>query len=164
MTHNNKKFFDLLKYSYELEKKNKFLSDEDPEKYFQLIDLLVIIETNFHLRKKDYYLELMNMFLTNKINADSFSFGFSTQYEELNQIHRDMKKDFEKNFDELSNLLVEHEEKKIELSLCDQIGLSLMFMYYNYCDDYDANPEDSYITEEELKNHVKALVGELKQI
>ena len=38
-----------------------------------------------------------------------------------------------------------------------------MFMY-NYCDDYDINPEESDITEEELKNHVKVLVGELKQI
>lgn len=163
MTNNNKKLFDLLKYSQELRKNNKFLSDEDPEKYSELLNLSVIMERNLHLRKKDYYLELMNMFLTNKTNADSFSFSFSAQYEELNQIYNDMEKDFEKNFDELSNLLVEHEEKKIELSLCNQIGRSLMFMY-NYCDGYDVNPEESDMTEEELKNHVKALVGELKQI
>lgn len=163
MTNNNKKLFDLLKYSHELRKSNKFLGNENPEKYSELMNFSVIMERNLHLRKNDYYIELMNMFLTNEINADSFSFGFSTQYEELNQIYNDIEKDFEKNFNQLSNLLVKHEKNKIGLSLLEQIGRSLMFMY-NYCDNYDINPEDSYITEEELRNHVKALVAELKQL
>ena len=119
------------------------------------MNLLVIIERNIHLRKKDYYLELMNMFLTNKTNADSFSFSFSAQYEELNQIHRDMKKDFEKNFDELSNLLVEHEENKL--------GYSFMFMY-NDCYAFNLNSNEFPMTEAKLRNHVKALVTELKQL
>ena len=109
MKNNNKKLFDLLKYSQELEKSNKSFYREDYQKYMELSDLSVIIERNLHLRKKDYYLELMNMFLTNEINADTFSGSFRAQYEELNQIHREMENNFEENFDELSNLLVEHE-------------------------------------------------------
>mgnify|MGYP003332601534 CR=1 FL=1 len=38
-----------------------------------------------------------------------------------------------------------------------------MFIY-NYCNDYASNLEDSYITEKELKNHLKTLVSKLERV
>ena len=34
------------------------------------------IENNFYLREKDYYLKIMNLFLTDKMNVEDFSFDF----------------------------------------------------------------------------------------
>lgn len=34
------------------------------------------IENNFYLREKDYYLKIMNLFLTDKMNVEDCSFNF----------------------------------------------------------------------------------------
>ena len=56
-----------------------------------------------------------------------------------------MKQDFQKKFDELSNLLIENKNKKY------QIGMSLMSMYY-HCDDFDPNYNSSITDEENLSS------------
>ena len=155
MLNTKKKLFDLLKYSQELKKSNKLLSDEDQEKDLILTDFFALIENNFHLREKDYYLELMNLFLTHKMNAKDFSSYFMAKHEEINQILRDMENNFEENFDELSNLLVEHEK--------DKLGYSFMFIY-NDCYAFNLNAEELHIPEAQLRNDVKALFAKLKQL
>ena len=67
-------FFKLLSDSNQLKKSRKFLRDENPEAYKVLLDLLVIIETNLHYSEKHEYIKLANDFLTDRINADDFSF------------------------------------------------------------------------------------------
>ena len=84
MTNNNKKLFDLLKYSQELRKNNKFLSNEDREKYRMLRSFFTVIENNFHLREKDYYFNIMNLFLIHKMNAKDFSSYFMAKHQEIN--------------------------------------------------------------------------------
>ena len=131
---NKQEFFELLKYSNELRKNNKSLFKENPEKSRKLSRFLIIIEENLHLRQKDQYIELIEIFLTNKIDAEDFSFYFIAKYDNITQILREMKQDFEKKFDELSNLLRENKNKKY------QIGMSLMLMYDN-CDQF--NPDSN---------------------
>jgi hypothetical protein len=67
-----------------------------------------------------------------------------------------MKQDFEKKFDELSNLLIENKNKKY------QIGMSLMSMY-DHCDDFDPNSNSSITDEANLRNYAKMLLSELKR-
>ena len=67
-----------------------------------------------------------------------------------------MKQDFEKRFDELSNLLIENKNKKY------QIGMSLLSMY-DLCDDFDPNYNSSITDEENLRNYAKILLSELKR-
>ena len=66
-----------------------------------------------------------------------------------------MENNFERNFDELSNLLVEHEK--------DKLGYSFMFMY-NDCYAFTFNSEELSIPEAKLRNDVKALFTKLKQL
>ena len=153
---NEQEFFKLLKYSNELRKNNKSLFKENSEKSRKLSRFLIIIEENLHLRQKDKYIELMETFLKNKINAEDFSFYFIVKYDNINQTLREMKQDFEKKFDELSNLLIENKNKK------DQIGTFLMSMY-DYCDDFDPNSNSSITDEVNLRNYAKILLSELKQ-
>jgi len=103
----------------------------------------MIIEENLHLRQKDTYIELMEIFLNNNIDAEDFSFCFITKYDNINQTLREMEQDFEKKFDELSNLLTENKKY--------QIGMSLMSMY-DYCDDFNPNSNSSITDEENLSS------------
>ena len=156
MINNNQEFFKLLKYSNELRKNNESLFKENPEKSRKLSRFLIIIEENLHLRQKDKYIELMEIFLNNKIDAEDFSFCFIAKYDNINQTLREMKQDFEKKFDELSNLLIENKNKKY------QIGMSLMSMY-DHCDDFDPNSNSSITDEANLRNSAKMLLSELKR-
>ena len=151
MINNNQEFFKVLKYSNEPRKNNKSLFKENPEKSRKLSRFLIIIEENLHLRQKDKYIELMKIFLNNKIDAEDFSFCFIAKYDNVNQTLRKMKKDFEKKFDELSNLLIENKKY--------QIGMSLMSMY----DHFDSNSNLSIIDETNLRNYAKMLLSELKR-
>ena len=67
-----------------------------------------------------------------------------------------MKQDFQKKFDELSNLLIENKNKNY------QIGMSLMSMY-DHCDDFDPNSNSLITDEENLRNYAKILLSELKR-
>ena len=156
MINNKQEFFKLLKYSNELRKNNKSLFKENPEKSRKLSRFLIIIEENLHLRQKDKYIELMQIFLNNKIDAEDFSFCFIAKYDNINQTLRYLKQDFEKKFAEFSNLLIENKNKKY------QIGMSLMSMY-DHCDDFDPNSNSSVTYEANLRNYAKMLLSELKR-
>ena len=156
MINDKQELFKLLKYSNELRKNNKSLFKENPEKSRKLSRFLIIIEENLHLRQKDKYIELMEIFLNNNIDAEDFSFCFIAKYDNINQTLREMKQDFEKKFDELSNLLTENKNKKY------QIGMSLMSMY-DHCDDFNPNSNSSITDEENLRNYAKIVLSELKR-
>jgi hypothetical protein len=155
MTNNSKKLFDLLKYSNELKNNGKTLRQENPKNYSELLDFLVIIEKNLHLKQKDVYIQLIQMFLSKKTNAEDFSFHFIAAHDNVNETLREMEQDFEKRCDELSNLSIENKKY--------QIGNSFMFMY-DYCDDFGFN-SDSLITDEvNLRNTAKMLLSKLKEV
>nr|ULD16202.1 hypothetical protein [Cylindrotheca closterium] len=154
MPNNKKELFKLLKYSKQLRNNNKYLFKEDPEKSDKLLTFLVIIETNLHVRQKNKYIELIDIFLNNKIDAEDFSDCFIAQYDSINQTLREMEKDFEKRFTELSNFLTDSRDH--------QIGTSLMWMY-DYCYDFNPNSTSSITDAENLRSYAKTLLSELKR-
>ena len=109
MSDTTKEFFELLKYSQELKRKNKRLAYIDPERDTELVDFLAIIEDNLHLREKPNYSRLLESFLTDSVNAEDFSYLFIAKHYSINQHLRNMEDNFESNFDELSILLTENE-------------------------------------------------------
>ena len=121
MLNNKQEFLELLQYSNELLKNNKFLYKEDPEKSIKLSIFLARIEDNLHLRQKDNYIDLMERFLNKKIDAEDFSFFFIAQYDTINRTLSEMEQDFEKNFDELSNILIENKRIKIKNTKLERI-------------------------------------------
>ena len=98
----------------------------------------------------------MEIFLTNQINAEDFSFYFIAKYDNINQDLREMKRNFEQKFDELSNLLLENKNNEYK------IGMSLMAMY-DQCDSFDPNSNSSVTCEANLRNSAKMLLSELKR-
>ena len=98
----------------------------------------------------------MEIFLTNQINAEDFSFYFIAKYDNINQDLREMKRNFEQKFDELSNLLLENKNNEYK------IGMSLMAMY-DQCESFDPNSNSSVTYEENLRNSAKMLLSELKR-
>lgn len=98
----------------------------------------------------------MEIFLTNKINAEDFSFYFIAKYDNVNQDLREMKRNFEQKFDKLSNLLLENKNNEYK------IGMSLMTMY-DLCGSFDPNSNSSVTYEENLRNSAKMLLSELKR-
>jgi len=155
MINNKQELFKLLKDSNELRNNNKSLFKENPEKSRKLSRFLRIIEENLHLRKKDTYIELIEIFLNNNVDAEDFSFCFIAKYDNINQTLREMKQDFEKKFNELSSLLTENKKYRI--------GMSLASMY-DYCDDFNPNSNSSITDEENLRNYAKILLSELKRV
>ena len=98
----------------------------------------------------------MEIFLTNQINAEDFSFYFIAKYDNINKDLREMERNFEQKFDELSNLLLENKNNKYK------IGMSLMAMY-DQCDSFDPNSNSSVTYEANLRNSAKMLLSELKR-
>ena len=98
----------------------------------------------------------MEIFLTNQINAEDFSFYFIAKYDNINKDLHEMKQNFEQKFDELSNLLLENKNNEYK------IGMSLMAMY-DQCDSFDPNSNSSVTYEANLRNSAKMLLSELKR-
>lgn len=156
MSKENQEFFKLLKCSNELIKNNKSFYKEYPEKSKKLSQFLIKIEENLHLRQKKDYIELMETFLTNQINAEDFSFYFIAKYDNINRDLLEMERNFEQKFDELSNLLLENKNNQYD------IGMSLMCMY-EQCDSFDPNSNSSVTYGMRLRNSAKMLLSELKR-
>lgn len=156
MSKENQELFELLKCSNELRENNRSLFKEYPKKYEKLLQFLVKIEENLHLRQKMRYIQLMGIFLTNQITAEDFSFYFIAEYYNICENLYEMERNFEQKFDELSNLLIENKNKQCK------IGRSFMVMY-DQCDSFDPNSNSSVICEADLRNSAKMLLCELER-
>lgn len=154
MNNKTNELFKLLKFSNELKNNDKILREENPKNYRELLNFLVKIETNLHLKQKDVYIQLIEMFLNKKINGEDFAFYFISTHDNVNQNLSEMQQDFEKRFDELSNLSIENEKY--------QVGKSFMFMY-DSCDDYDLNSNSLITDEANLRNSAEMLLSKLKK-
>ena len=65
MKYDKKKHLNLLKYSQELEKQEKILSDED---FFELCEFSVMLMSHLHWENRDHYFELIDEFLNGPID------------------------------------------------------------------------------------------------
>jgi hypothetical protein len=88
-----KRFFQLLKYSNELRKDNKYLKKEDPDSFKVLLHFSATIEDNFHYSEKHEYINLAKNFLDDQITADDFSYSFMAIYEGITKKVRQMKRE-----------------------------------------------------------------------
>lgn len=160
-------FFQLLKYSNELEKNKKFLIKEDRPAFRKLLKFLVRIEDNLHWEIKHEYIELMEDFLNEIISADDFPIIFMRIYEKGNKKLRQLKQDFkEKNnlnpsfqSSEMSKLLVKGNASRYRIG-------DLLARVYGDCDSF--NPDSSSRTdiqldELQLRDSIKNVLFEMKK-
>ena len=76
MQYNYQKYVELLKYDDSLRKQNKFLKDENKLKYLELGNYSLQINEHLHWSQKDEYLQLIEDFLSFKINGKTFESKF----------------------------------------------------------------------------------------
>ena len=92
-----KKFFKLLKYEQELEKKGKFLAKEDEPEYIELIKYRVSILDHIKHEKKNQYILYLNLFANGKINVNKYIFKLF----ELENRNEKKAKNFENDIEKL---------------------------------------------------------------
>jgi hypothetical protein len=83
MQYNYQKYVELLKYDDSLRKQNKFLEDENKLKYLELENYSLQIDEHLHWCQKDKYLELIEDFLSVKIDGKTFESKFSNLVEAI---------------------------------------------------------------------------------
>lgn len=143
-------FFQLLKYSNELKKNNKFLFHEDFETFQLLLRFLVTIENNFQYAEKQEYIELAKEFLDDQITADDFSYSFMALYEGISRKLGPLK---EAEALELANFLKPNRRELGEL-FAD---------IYGSCDSFSLDPEIAMSDERELNKGAQSLLVELQE-
>jgi len=145
-------FFNLLKYSNEFKRNNKYLDKEDPEAFDTLLKFLVRIENNLHYSEKQEYIELAKAFLADQITADDFSYSFMAIYEGIGEklCQMEIKESLE-----LANFL---KSSRLELG-------RLLTRIYGSCDSYSPDPEvDIAMSDEkELKDCAQILLLKLQE-
>ena len=143
-------FFELLAYSNILEKNNKSLMKENPEKFSILLHFSAIIETNLYFLEKKEFIELADDFLNGQITAEDFSYSFMAIYEGINRKLGQMKRTESL---ELANFL---KPSRPELG-------DLLARIHGSCDSFSPDPEIAMSTEEELKECAKSLLLKLQE-
>lgn len=83
MQYNYQKYVELLKYDDSLRKQNKFFKDENKLKYLELKNYSLQINEHLHWCQKDKYLELIEDFLSVKIDGKTFESKFSSLVEAI---------------------------------------------------------------------------------
>ena len=96
MQYNSQKYVELLKYDESLRKQNKSLEDENKLKYLELNSYSLHINEHLHWSKKDEYLQLIEDFLSFKINGKDFESKFSNLVEAIEKEHLLIAKDYER--------------------------------------------------------------------
>lgn len=83
MQYNYQKYVELLQHDDLLRKKNKFLKDENKFKYLELKNYSLQINEHLHWSQKDEYLQLIEDFLSFKINGKTFESKFCSMVEAI---------------------------------------------------------------------------------
>ena len=95
MQYNYQKYVELLKYDDSLRKQNKFLKDENKLKYLELKNYSLQINEHLHWSQKDEYLQLIEDFLSFKINGKTFESKFCSMVEAIEKKCRLLTKNYE---------------------------------------------------------------------
>lgn len=123
-----KKFLKLVRKSHNYKKQGQSLLQEDPQSYNQLLNFLVVMESNLHWENKTNYIKLIENFLNHQLKADDFSIIFCNKYEKVNREVKQLNHELDSL--KISKLLITNEKsydfskKLTELySLCDNFDL-----------------------------------------
>jgi len=96
MQYNYQKYIELLKYENLLRKQNKFLEDENKLKYLELKNYSLQINEHLHWSQKNEYLQLIEDFLSFKINGEKFESKFCSIVEAIEKECLLLTKDYER--------------------------------------------------------------------
>ena len=157
MQYNYQKYIKLLKYDDSFRKKTKFLEDENKLKYLELKNYSRQINEHLHWYQKNEYLQLIEDFLSFKINGKKFESKFCSMVEAIEKECLLLTKNYERL-------------KTIELNPISFGFAKWISEIYFCCDelysDFDKkDPPDFPFakTEEQLRDAVKSLFPEIQK-
>ncbi len=136
-TFNKIRYIELLKKDQRLQSKNSSLYKEDKIEYRELLSYGVILYNQILYNRKQYYISLIEKYVTNEID----SFLLRIQFFQINREDKKIKEDVEKNFERLSNVLTDSKSDEFSMLITD---------IFDACEalKLDSEPEEAYgITE-----------------
>lgn len=114
-TFNKMCYIKLLKKDQSLESKNSSLYKEDRVEYLELLSYGVILYNQIIYNRRHDYISLIQKYVNNEIDSLLLRLQFfQTQRED-----KKIKKDLEKNFDRLSNVLIDSKSGEFSLLIED---------------------------------------------
>ena len=114
-TLNKVRYIELLKKNQNLQNKNTSLYKENRVEYRELISYGGIVYNQIIYNRRDDYISLIEEYVTNEID----SFVLRLQFFQTQREDRKIKKDLEKNFQQLSNLLIDSKSSEFSLLIND---------------------------------------------
>jgi len=114
-TFNKSRYIELLTKDKNLESKNSSLDKLTELEYSELLSYSIILYSQIVYNRKEEYLSLIEKYLTNEINSLFLRFEFF----HLQTTHDKMTKNFENNFELLSNVLIDPKSEEFTRLLED---------------------------------------------
>ncbi len=157
-TFNKVRYIKLLKKDQSLESKNSSLYKEDRDKedrveYRELLSYGVILYNQIIYNRRHDYISLIEKYLTNQID----SLLLRLQFFQIQREDKKIKKDLEKNFERLSNLLIDSKSGEFSLLIKD---------IFDACEALksDSEPEEAYgITELQFRAFLEKIFLQMEK-
>lgn len=152
-TFNKVRYIKLLKKDQSLESKNSSLYKEDRVKYRELLSYGVILYNQIIYNRRHDYISLIEKYLTNEID----SLLLRLQFFQIQREDKKIKKDLEKNFERLSNVLIDSKSGEFSLLIKD---------IFDACEalKYDSEPEETYgITELQFRDFLEKIFLQMEK-
>jgi len=150
---NKIRYIELLKKDQSLESKNSSLYKEDRIEYRELLSYGVILYNQIIYNRRHDYISLIEKYVTNEID----SLLLRLQFFHIQKEDKKIKKDFEKNFERLSNVLIDSKSDEFSLLIAD---------IFDACEALksDSEPEEAYgITELQFRAFLEKTFLEMKK-
>ena len=152
-TLNKVRYIELLKKNQSLQNKNTSLYKENRVEYRELISYGGIVYNQIIYNRRHDYISLIEEFVTNEID----SFVLRLQFFQTQREDRKIKKDLEKNFQQLSNLLIDSKSSEFSLLIKD---------IFEACEALksDSEPEEAYgITELQFRAFLEKIFLQMEK-
>ena len=132
-TFNKVRYIELLKKGQSLESKNSSLYKEDRIEYRELLFYGVILYNQIIYNRRHDYISLIEKYVTNEID----SLLLRLQFFQIQREDKKIKKDLEKNFERLSNVLIDSKSGEFSVLIKD---------IFDVCEalKFDFEPEKAY--------------------
>ena len=152
-TFHTARYIELLKKDQSLRSSSTSLYKEDKIEYRELLSYGVILYNQIIYNRRHDYIFLIEKYIINETD----SLLLRLQFFQIQREDRDLKKDLEKNFEQLSNVLIDLKSEEFSLLIAD---------IFDACEALKSNsdPEEAYgITELQFRDFLEKTFLQMKK-
>jgi hypothetical protein len=147
------RYIELLKKDQNLRSSSTSLYKEDKIEYRELLSYGVILYNQIIYNRRHDYISLIEKYITNEID----SLLLRLQFFQIQREDKNVKKDLEKNFEQLSNILIDLKADEFSLLIAD---------IFDACEALKSNsePDEAYgITELQFRDFLEKTFLQMKK-